>query len=81
MFSKHPGSVRLFQVHQTADYAIAVRVVLGDDPDATHHIEDAVDLLRRRAAGEVPVTIEYVDSLPYTGGKTKYLISDVPTRR
>ena len=80
MFSKHPGSVRLFQVHQTADYAIAVRVVLGDDPDATRHIEDAVDLLRRRAAGEVPVTIEYVDSLPYTGGKTKYLISDVPTR-
>ena len=35
MFAKHPGSVRLFQVHQTADYSIAVRVVLGDDPDAS----------------------------------------------
>ena len=78
MFAKHPESVRLFQVHQTADYAIAVRVVRGDDPDARRHIEDAVEILRRRAAGEVPVRLEYVDSLPYTGGKTKYLISDVP---
>lgn len=32
---------------------------------------------RRRVAGEVPVTIEYVDSLPYTGAETKYVISDV----
>ena len=80
MFAKHPGSVRLFQVHQRSDYSIAVLVVLGDDPDATRHVEEAVEILRRRVDGEVPVTLEYVDSLPYTGGKTKYVISDVPRR-
>jgi phenylacetate-CoA ligase len=39
-----------------------------------------VEGLRRRVSGEVPVTLEYVDSLPYTGAKTKYVISDVPKR-
>lgn len=79
MFAKHPEAVRLFQVHQRADYSIAVRVVRGDGPDAARHVEDAVELLRRRVAGEVPVTLEYVEALPYTGAKTKYVISDVPT--
>lgn len=77
MFAYHPEAVRLFQVHQREDYSIAVRVVLGEGPDARRHIEDAVEGLRRRVAGEVPVTLEYVDSLPYTGAKTKYVISDV----
>lgn len=80
MFAKHPESVRLFQIHQSADYSIAVRVVLGPDPDAKRHIEDEVEILRRRVAGEVPVTLEYVDSLPHTGAKIKYIISDVPPR-
>ena len=78
MFAKHPEAVRLFQVHQRADYSIAVRVVPGDGGDARRLIEDAVDPLRRRVAGEVPITIEYLDSLPYTGAKTKYVISDLP---
>lgn len=80
MFAKHPGSVRLFQVHQLSDYSITVRVVLGDEPDARRDVEEAVDPLRRRIAGEVPLTVEYVDSLPYTGAKTKYVISDLPPR-
>jgi phenylacetate-CoA ligase len=80
MFAKHPGSVRLFQVHQRADYSITVRVVLGDDADARRDVEEAVEPLRRRVAAEVPLTVEYVDSLPYTGAKTKYVISDVPAR-
>lgn len=80
MFAKHPESVRLFQIRQNADYSIVVRVVLGPGTDATRHIEDEVEILRRRVAGEVPVTLEYVDSLPHTGAKTKYVISDVPTR-
>lgn len=80
MFAKHPASVRLFQVHQRADYSITVRVVIGDDPDAERHVEEAVEPLRHRVAGEVPVTIEFVDALPYSGAKTKYIISDLPTR-
>lgn len=77
MFSEHPESVRLFQVHQHEDYSITVRVVEGGGNDARAHIESAVSALRRRTRDEVPVRLDLVDSLPYTGGKTKYIISDV----
>lgn len=80
MFGQHPDAVRLFQIHQSADYSIAIRVVRGDDPDAELHVRDAVNELRARILDEVPVTITWVQSLPYTGGKTKYVISDVPAR-
>ncbi|MGY1606516.1 MULTISPECIES: phenylacetate--CoA ligase family protein [unclassified Geodermatophilus] len=80
MFSRHPDSVRLFQIHQRADYSIVVRVVLGAGHDSTSHVEAAVETLRQRIGNEVPVTTEYVDRLPFTGGKVKYVISDlVPT--
>lgn len=79
MFGSHPEAVRLFQIHQLADYSITVRVVEGDVSDARQHIEAAVAGLRERIQNEVPVRIEYVGSLPYTGGKTKYVISDVAT--
>lgn len=78
IFSAHPESVRLFQIHQLADYSLTVRVVEGDGPEARTHIENAVTGLRERINHEVPVRLEYVESLPYTGGKTKYIISDVP---
>lgn len=79
MFGAHPEAVRLFQIHQLADYSIVVRVVIGDGAEARTHIESAVGSLRERIANEVPVSVEYVDALPYTGGKTKYIISDVAT--
>jgi phenylacetate-CoA ligase len=78
MFSKHPDSVRLFQIHQRADHSIVVRVVPGEGADNAVHIEAAVEELRRRIDDEVPVTTEYVDRLPFTGGKVKYVVSDVP---
>ncbi|MGY1720914.1 phenylacetate--CoA ligase family protein [Blastococcus sp. SYSU DS0552] len=77
MFSTHPDSVRLFQIHQRADYSIVVRVVLGPGPDSARHVEAAVEGLRRRIEDEVPVTTEYVDDLPFTGGKIKYVVSDL----
>lgn len=73
MFSGHPDSVRLFQIHQHADHSITVRVIPGDDPDGAVHVEE----LRRRIDHEVTVTTEYVDELPFTGGKIKYVVSDV----
>lgn len=79
MFGEHPEAVRLFQIHQQADYSIVVRVVLGDGADARSQVESAVAALRDRIADEVPVRTEVVDALPYTGGKTKYVISDVPS--
>ncbi len=78
MFGAHPEAVRLFQIHQQADYSIDIRVVIGEGADARRHIESAVASLRERIDNEVPVNVIYVDGLPYTGGKTKYIISDVP---
>lgn len=77
MFSGHPDSVRLFQIHQRADHSIVVRVVPGAGEDSPQHIEAAVEALRRRIAHEVPITTEYVDRLPFTGGKVKYVVSDL----
>lgn len=78
MFAAEPSAVRLFQIHQQRDHSITIRVVEGDTADARFHVERAVDGLRERIAREVPVRLEYVERLPYTGGKTKYVISDVP---
>ena len=78
MFSDHPEAVRLFQIHQLDDFSLTVRVVQGESPEARSHIESAVSGLRERIDDEVPVRLEYVESLPYTGGKTKYIMSDVP---
>lgn len=77
MFAAHPEAVRLFQIHQLADYSIVVRVVEGEAAQARAHIEAAVAALSERIRHEVPVRLEYVDALPYSGGKTKYVISDV----
>ena len=72
-----PDSVRLFQIHQRADYSIVVRVVLGAGDASTRHVEAAVEGLRQRIGHEVPITTEYVDRLPFTGGKVKYVLSDL----
>lgn len=77
MFGDHPEAVRLFQIHQQADHSIVVRVVQGDSADARTHIEAAVAGLRQRVGNAVPVSVEYVDALPFSGGKVKYVISDV----
>ena len=77
MFGAHPEAVRLFQIYQRSDYSIVVRVVIGDSTDAKTHVDRAVSDLRVRIDNEVPVTIEYVESLPYTRGKIKYVLSDV----
>lgn len=78
MFADHPESVRLFQIHQKIDHSIDVNVVLGPAENGAVHVEDAVQKLRRRIDHKVPVRINFVEAMPYTGGKVKYVISDVP---
>ena len=77
LFSAEPEAVRLFQIHQQADYEIRLRVVLGDQPDARAAVDRAADVLRVRVHSQVPVTVEEVDTLPYTRGKIRYVLSDV----
>ena len=81
IFSTEPDAVRLFQIHQHADYSIELRVVLGDIPDARAAVDRVADILRERTGGQVPVTVRVVESLPYTRGKIKYLSSDVGADR
>ncbi len=75
-FSRVAEAVRQFQVHQLADHSITVRVIprsLTTDP----RIASAVDAVRKAVKGAVPVTVEFVESLPHDGGKIRYIISDV----
>lgn len=77
MFADFPEAVRIFQLHQNADHSVVIRVVKGDDPEAEHKVGTAVERLRRRVDGELAVRVDYVAELPYTGGKTKYITSDL----
>ena len=78
IFSAVPTAVRQFRMHQNADHSIDVTAVLGDSPTARADAETALVALRDRFGRQVDVRLTVVDSLPYTGGKLKYVTSDVP---
>jgi len=77
IFSGVPSAVRQFRMHQNADYSIDVQVVLGDSASAQADAQNAVAALRDRLDRQVDVRLTVVDTLPYTGGKIKYITSDV----
>ena len=76
-FEASPDSVRQFQIAQAADYSITVRCILGTRPDAPAQAEAAITRLRGILGGEVPVSLEVVDSIPHEGGKVRYITSAV----
>lgn len=78
IFSSVPTAVRQFRLHQHADHSIELHVVAGDSVDAASDIERAADALRDRLGRQVEVRVTLVRDLPYTGGKWKYVSSDVP---
>lgn len=78
IFSAVPTAVRQFRMHQNADHSLDVTAVLGDSPTAQADAETALVALRDRFGRQVDVRLTVVDSLPYTGGKLKYITSDVP---
>ena len=77
IFSAVPNAVRLFRLHQNADFSITLRVVEGDHPHAREQVAGVAQSLSERLRKQVPVSVEFVDSLPYTGGKMKYVTSDI----
>ncbi len=77
IFSAAPNAVRLFRLHQNADFSITLRVVEGDHPHAREQVAWVAQNLSERFRKQVPVSVEFVDSLPYTGGKMKYVTSDI----
>lgn len=78
IFSAAPAAVRQFRMHQRADHSLDVLAVLGDTATARADAEAALEALRTRLGRQVEVRLQVVDALPYTGGKIKYITSDVP---
>ena len=78
IFSAVPDAVRQFQLHQAADHSITLRVVEGPSQKSREQVAGVAESLRARFGHQVDVTVQYVDAMPYTGGKTKYVTSDVP---
>jgi phenylacetate-CoA ligase len=78
IFDGVPTSVRRFRLHQNADYSIDIEVALGDSPSAQQDVEAVVENFRDRVRHQVTVRWTAVADFPYTGGKLKYVTSDVP---
>ncbi len=77
MFRVAPDAVRLFRVHQSADYSVTLTVVEGSHPQAREQVEQVAQGLRETWRNQIDVRVVFVDSLPYTGGKTKFVTSDL----
>lgn len=78
LFDDFPEAVKQFQVHQTADSAIRLRVIPNRQyPGWEPLLETVRDKLTAAIRHEVPVTLEVVDEIAQRGGKLKYIISDV----
>lgn len=76
IFSRHPGAVRQFQIHQIADYSVVLRCISTHRPDSSRDIETVGSNLRDLLDHDVHVTVELVDQIPHIGGKVKCVISD-----
>jgi phenylacetate-CoA ligase len=78
LFSAVPTAVRRFRLHQNADYSMDFEIVLGESATAQQDVEAVLEQLRERVHRQVDVRLSVVPDLPYTGGKLKYVTSDVP---
>jgi len=77
LFNERPDAVSHFQIHQHNDYAITLRCVAGNAPDAVAAINTAAAKLARLTNGAVPVRVELVARIPHDGGKTRVVRSDL----
>ena len=81
IFDDAPLAVRQFEIVQAADHSVVLRCIPGHAADASSHIDVALGKLRTATRDLVPVTLEVVDDIPQTGGKMRFIRSDVPAPR
>ena len=82
IFDDNPHAVRAFQLWQRSDYSVVLRVIPNPEHlQAIQIIEDVKEQLSTKMMHKIPVTIEYVQSIPADLGKTRYIISDVGVKR
>ncbi|CNL04978.1 Uncharacterised protein [Mycobacterium tuberculosis] len=79
IFDDAPLSIRQFEIVQDADYAVTLRCIPADGPDAQAGIDGAEAKLRHATRGLVPVRVERVDHIPQVGGKMRFIRSMVGT--
>lgn len=78
LFDAQPDAVTAFQVYQGPDYAVTLRCVVAPGPDARRHVEEAKRAIQYRVGADVPVAVEFVESIPHERGKTRFIVSDAP---
>lgn len=77
LFENCIQAVHGFQIHQHADKSVVLKVVLNKQyKDAVHDVEKVASHMRSQL-GNIPLTIEYVDTIPHDRGKLKYIVSEV----
>ncbi|MBG6238883.1 phenylacetate-CoA ligase [Mycetocola sp. CAN_C7] len=77
LFNARPDAVRQFQIHQRADYTIALRYVKGDSADAESAVADAAERLAVIVEHAVPVILEPVEFIAHDRGKARTVVCDV----
>lgn len=79
MFASEPDAVHRFQIHQSADYTVHLRVVLNAAyPRASAAVDDAARELQERLGPTVQVVVEHVDEIVSRNGKLQIISSDIP---
>jgi phenylacetate-CoA ligase len=78
LFDDFPDAVKQFQVHQHADYSLEIRVI----PEVgIQNIDDTLTIVRKRLvtsiAGQTTVTIIKTNTIQQTGGKLRFVKSDL----
>ncbi len=78
IFDDHPDAVSRFQVHQSSDYQITVRVV-ATTPSAPPRdvLREVQRMLETWVKGEVPVRMELVESIDKDRDKLRFVVSEV----
>ena len=81
VFDDAPLSIRQFEIVQDADYAVTLRCIPSDAPDAQRGIDAAMEKLRHATKGLVSVRLELVDTIPQIGGKMRFIRSMVDSSK
>ncbi|UIJ36278.1 phenylacetate--CoA ligase family protein [Allobranchiibius sp. GilTou73] len=76
IFSRHPGAVRQFQIHQISDRSVVLRCVSAHRPDSARDIQVVASNLRELLDHQVKVAVVLVDRIPHAGGKVRCVTSD-----
>lgn len=78
IFDNHYKNVSCFQIHQTKDYNVVLKVVpTSNTPENIKVIEGIAEELRSLVKNVIEIKLEITDKIEDFAGKRKYIISDI----